>query len=84
MKLVIVAVRDSAMDAYARPFFVPNTATAVRSFKDEVQNEQSPMSKHPEDYALWELGTFEEDDGKFENLPSPRQLVRAMDVKETK
>lgn len=82
MVLVMVAVRDSALDAFMRPFFVPTTGIAVRSFQDEVKNPDSPMSKHPEDFALFELGTFDEDTGKCQNLASPRQLVRGNDLKE--
>lgn len=82
MKLVVVAVRDSAVDAFSRPFFVPSIPVAVRSFRDEVANPESPMFKHPEDYVLWELGVFDEDDGRFENLAAPRQVLRAVDVKE--
>lgn len=81
MKLVAVAVRDSAVDAFMRPFFCPSTAFAVRSFSDAVKEADSPMAKSPGDYALFELGSFEEETGRFENLESPRQLVRAQDVK---
>lgn len=82
MVLIVCAVRDSAVDAFMRPFFVPTTGFAVRSFQDEVKNPESPMWKHPEDFVLFELGTFDEDTGRCENLPAPRQLVRAIDLKE--
>lgn len=82
MKLCVVAVRDSAVDAFARPFFVPSTAAAVRSFRDEVMNPESPMHKHPGDYALFHLSVFDEESGRFEDLERPLQLVRAQDVKE--
>lgn len=84
MKLVVVAVRDSAVDAFARPFFVPSTAVAVRSFRDEVTNPESPMHKHPADYTLFQVGFFDEEGGQFENCPSPVQLIRAQDIQEVK
>lgn len=82
MVLIMCSVRDSALDAFMRPFFVPTTGMAVRSFQDELKNPESPMMKHPEDYALFELGTFDEDTGKCVNLEAPRQLIRGADVKE--
>lgn len=82
MVLIVCAVRDSALDAFMRPIFVPTTGMAVRSFSDEVKRDESPMSSHPEDYALFELGTFDEESGRMVNLDSPRQLVRGADVKE--
>lgn len=82
MKLVVVAVRDSAVDAFMRPFFAPSTAFAVRSFGEAVKEPESPMFKSPQDYALFELGSFDEESGRMDNLDSPRQLVRAQDIKE--
>lgn len=82
MKLTVCAIRDSAVDAYMRPFFVPSTAVAVRIFRDEVLRPESEMFKHPEDYTLWELGAFEEESGVFEQFSQQRQLLRGQDVKE--
>lgn len=82
MKLVVVAVRDSAVDAFMRPFFVPSTAFAVRSLREEMKNAESPLAKTPQDFALFELGTFDEESGRMENLDSPRQVVRCQDLKE--
>ena len=53
-KVVVVAVRDRAIDAFGRPFFVPTIGVALRSFHDEM-NRQAPdnaMAAHPEDYDL--------------------------------
>lgn len=84
MKLVVVAVRDSAVDAYAAPFFMQTTGAAVRSFRDAVNSKESgPMFQHPEDYSLFQLAVFDEETGKFENLEVPAQLVRGQDCKES-
>lgn len=82
MKLIVVSVRDSALDAFMRPFFVPTTAMAVRSFQDEVKRPESEMGKHRDDYALFEIASFDEESGRFDNLPSPRQLIRGSDIGE--
>lgn len=82
MKLVAVAVRDSAVDAFMRPFFVPTTAFAVRSLSEALKDPQSPMASSPQDFALFELGSFDEETGRFENLESPKQIVRVQDLKE--
>lgn len=82
MPQVVVSVKDRAMDAYARPFFVPTTQMALRSFADEVnrQAEDNPMNKHPKDYELYQLGTFDDETGRFENLEQPQRIARAEDV----
>lgn len=80
MKLCVVSIRDSALGAYMRPFVVPTPAMAVRGFTDEVSREGSEMGKHREDYELFQVAVFDEDTGKFDNLDSPRSLVRGSDI----
>lgn len=82
MQLIVVAVRDSAVDAFMRPFFVPSTGMAIRSFRDEVNRADSEMAKHPQDYELFQLGMFDEDTGRFSNAEAPRSLIRGADCKE--
>lgn len=84
MKLVVVAIFDSAAAAFQRPFFVPQVGMAMRAFSDEVSRDGSEMNRHPGDYTLFELGTFDEDFGKMENVDSPRQVLRGIDIKVAK
>lgn len=79
---VIVAVRDRAVDAFSRPFFVPTVGAAVRSFRDEVNKPDSPMYAHPEDYDLYEIGRFEDNTGELVPLDRPRQVAIGKDCKE--
>lgn len=85
MKQYVVSVFDSAMQAFARPIFVPALGVAIRSFADEV-NRQAPdnqMHQHPDDFELFELGTFDEETGQFTNLENVRSLGRGKDVKQS-
>lgn len=82
MELVVVAVRDSAVDAFMRPFFVPTTGVAVRSFRDEVLRKESDMFRHASDYELFHIASFDEETGRFVNLESPRSLLRGADCAE--
>lgn len=79
-KTVVVAVRDRAIDSFSRPFFVPSIGAAIRSFRDEVNNADSPMYAHPEDYDLYELGWFEDSSGTF-GSDGPRQVAIGKDCK---
>lgn len=80
-KLKVVSVKDRALDAYARPFYLPTLAMAERSFTDECNNAESPMFAHPEDYDLFLLGEFDEGTGRFECLDLPQLICRAQDLK---
>lgn len=74
MKLEIVAVKDRALDAFGRPFYVQTIGQAIRSFQDEVNNKESEIHKHPEDYDLYHLGTWNDDTGQFTNNQPPMQI----------
>lgn len=80
---VIVSVRDRAANAFGRPAFVPSIGVALRSFSDEV-NRNAPdnqMFFHPEDFDMYELGRFDDDNGLFELSERPRQIAIGKDVK---
>ncbi|WNK15075.1 MAG: nonstructural protein [Microvirus sp.] len=85
MILIAVSIFDRAAQAYMRPFFVPTTGLAVRSFKDEVNRAaaDNQMYAHPEDFELYQIGTFDEADGQLETwADGPHLLSRAQDLKE--
>lgn len=79
MKLVVCSVFDSAMNAFARPMFVPAAGVAVRSFADEInrQAQDNPLYAHPDDYTMFDLGLFDEDSGTFIPPPDNRPVVLA-------
>lgn len=65
MKMIMVAIKDRALNAYMRPFFAQTRGQAIRMFNDEINNEQSPMFKHPDDYDLYYLATWDDTDGQI-------------------
>ena len=81
---VIISVKDTAAQAFGRPVFVPTTAVGVRSFRDEVNRKDSSddMARHPDDFELYELGTFDDSTGIIE-IVSPRLVARAKDLKDS-
>lgn len=78
MKLYVVSVRDTAVNAFEAPFFVRALGEAMRGFGDAVSDPNSPISKHPTDYLLYEFGTFDTESGVFD-VHAPEQLARAAD-----
>ncbi len=49
---------DNKAQAYLPPFFMPAAGLAVRAFGELVNDTSHSFGKHPEDYSLWEIGTF--------------------------
>lgn len=76
---VLVAVLDSAVQAYMTPFFAPTNAAAIRAFSDEVARTGSPMSAHPSDYSLFKLGDFDSQLGLVRSVEMPEALIRGVD-----
>lgn len=66
MKLVIVSVRDTKANAFGIPVCVPTVGAAVRSFSDQINGQDSVLTKHPQDFDLFELGTFDDNTGLFD------------------
>jgi len=63
----VVAIRDKAIEAFGQPIFVSAVGQAVRSFGDEVKrvDQNNGINKHPEDYDLFLLGTYDDQTGEL-------------------
>ena len=84
MRSYVVAVWDSAVGAFNRPFYAPSLGAAIRSFSDEVNRvaEDNPLSKHSDDFHLSYLADFDEESGVFYAPESGvRVLSRGKDVR---
>lgn len=60
MSKKIVAVRDSKTEVFGSPVVCQNLAEGERMFQDVQCDQGTLISKHPEDFALWCLGDFDE------------------------
>lgn len=65
MHIQIFAIKDRATNAFMQPFFAPTIGAAVRAFVDGMNDDNTPMAKHPDDYDLWHLGDFDDQVGHF-------------------
>ena len=83
MKLVIVSIKDRAADAFGRPAYVATEGVAIRQFSDEVNraSEDNQIYVHPDDFDLYYLGTFDDNNGAFDLLASPKQICLGKQVK---
>ncbi len=73
MKLNAYTILDTASGAYTRPLFFQSDGQASRWFKDEAQNAETPIGKHPEDYSLHRIGSF--NDNTAELLPERTECI---------
>ena len=76
----VYSVYDKAIGAYGRPMFLQSDGQCLRSFIDEVNNPESGMHKHPEDYSLFKLGSWDDESAIFVAEEAPRCLARAHEL----
>lgn len=81
--LTVIAVRDTRVEAYMQPNTMRHKGQAIRGFQDEANraDPQNMIYQHPEDFELWQLGTFDDETGQFQN--QPERLLRGIDAKQT-
>lgn len=83
MKMIVCTIKDRAADAYGRPFYVPAVGVAIRSFQDEVNlaSDESQIHQHPDDFDLFELGSYDDGTAQFELFETPRLLMLGKQAK---
>lgn len=85
MKYVVCAVYDNAAACFGRPIFTSAVGAAVRSLTDEVNRkaQDNQMHAHAKDFSLFELGTFDDSNGRFELLALPEKICDAISLQLT-
>jgi hypothetical protein len=79
MKKLIVTLKDDKLEVYNQPVFIRNKGEAARMMEEMVQDPKSPLSKYPNDFALYEIGTWDEDTGTIQLHENHQYLFRPVD-----
>jgi hypothetical protein len=82
MKMNIYSIYDQAAKAYLNPFFLHNDGLAIRAFQDNVNStDDNNIAKHPDQFTLFKLASYDDQTGLIEALPSPTHLTGGLEVK---
>lgn len=65
------AVLDVKANAYLAPMFFPTNGVMLRAFADAVNAADHQFARHPEDYRVAFIGTFDDNNGRLEPLAVP-------------
>lgn len=72
MKMIMLAVYDNKAKAYLRPIYVNTKGEGIRVFSDLCNDPTHGFGKHPEDYTLFLIGTWDDNSAKVEmTTPDP-------------
>ena len=81
MKLNVYSIFDSAAQAFVQPFFMQQDGLAIRAFQDNVNSkEENNISKHPEQFTLFKLAEFNDQNGMLTPLDTPRALAIGVEL----
>lgn len=81
MKYLLISLKDRAINAYQPLGNVRAEGEALRVFKDLVSNPDTPQHKHADDYDLYVVGEFDDQDGVIEPC-TPRKIADGKTIKE--
>lgn len=59
------SVLDVRSEVYSKPFFMLAVGEAVRAFKDLANDAQTTVGRHPGDFKLVQVGTFDDVKGEL-------------------
>jgi len=61
------------------PFYFKTAGQATRAFEESCNDPQHQFNKHPEDFTLFELGTYDDNTAAFESGATPYALGKALE-----
>lgn len=79
MIINIYTIFDDKAKIYNKPFYMHNDAVALRALTDLADDPNTDVHKHPEDFVLFKLGTFDDVSGKFD-LIEKEVMLRASEI----
>jgi hypothetical protein len=87
MILSIFSVYDKKAEAYLQPFFAPTKASAERSFRNAINDNDHTFNCNPDDYSLVYIGEFDDSncdiitDDKLDTVITGRECTNPVDLK---
>jgi len=80
-KLKVYSVYDSKMEAYMQPFFTHTKGAALRMWADTVADPKTQFSRHPADFTLFEIGDYDDSNGRLSSHEAKINLGTALEHK---
>lgn len=75
MMLKVFSLYDTKTGLHGTPFVMQHVGQAIRACQDLAGDLNTTVGRHPADYMLVELGTFDDNTGAFDNAYSPIATV---------
>lgn len=83
MKLKVFTVYDAKAEIHLNPFFLKTAGEATRGFEQTVNDpsSNSQLSKTPEDFTLFEVGVWDDENAIFQQHEAKIPLGNGLEYK---
>lgn len=76
--LKVYAVRDVKAESYGNLITLPAVGLALRTFEDAVNSPGSVLGQNPDDFSLYEIGTYDPIAGIISGYDVPKYITSAI------
>lgn len=80
MVLQVYSIRDAKAEAFNSPFYQKTKGEALRSFQTAVNDPKTQLNRFPEDFDLYEIGTWDDSTGLVTPLDTPKHTAKAVEM----
>lgn len=80
MKVYLYALYHSGMEVYTTPQPQQNDNMAIESLYQALQDPQSAVAQNPFNFALFNLGEYEDNSGLITPLVPPKPVITAVEA----
>lgn len=74
------SIYDTKAEVYSLPQMFQSAGVAIRSFTDAVNTPDTSFAMHPEDYTLFEIGEFDDQNTSIKMLKTPHSLAIGIEL----
>jgi len=65
----LYTIHDSKAEFYRPPFVARSKGEAIRMFAQGANDKETQLAQHPEDFTLYQIGTFDDITGQIHHEP---------------
>lgn len=80
MKFNIYSIYDVKAGAYVRPIYMRSDEEMMASVFETAKDQNSGFYKHPDDYTVFLLGTFDEENAEID-FHGPKSISTVLDIR---
>lgn len=80
MKTLLFSIHDIKSKIYNKPFHQLNQEEALRTASDLANDKEHTPGKHPADFSMFQLGSYEDTTGKCDLYQSPEHICNLNDL----